>query len=51
MKDISPCKLFIHVRAQPRLGLVPLGSLIHLHCFPAKTAAEIVPPVNFKIRF
>ena len=51
MKDISPCKLLIHVRAQSRLGSVPLGSVIHLHCFPAKSAAYIVPAVNFKIRF
>ena len=51
MKDISPCKLLIHVRAQPRLRSVPLGTLIHPHCFPAKPAAHIVPAVNFKIRF
>ena len=51
IKNASPCELLIHVRAQPRLGSVPLGSLIHFHCFPAEAAANIVPAVNFKIRF
>ena len=50
IKD-TPCELLNHVRAQPRLGAVPLSSLIHLHCFPTKPAAHIVPTVNFKIRF